>query len=286
MDSYPQPTHFLLHISDTHFVGRDGRLFNAIDSASNLERLFQEFDQASVHPEALIFSGDLADRGEPDAYLQLRSLIEPIAQRYQAEIVWVMGNHDHRGHFRAQLLDGDATDLSPIDRVFDINGLRIIALDSSVHGEHWGEITDKQLEWLSSVLSTPSEYGTLLTLHHPPIPTHLGIIREVELRHQDSLAQVVRGSDIRGILAGHLHYNTTSMFAGIPVVVAAATCYTQDLNVQFPGIRGQDGGQSFNLVHVYYDRVVHSTVPLGSFATVYEVRTEEDVHQLQTDYET
>ena len=76
----------------------------------------------------------------------------------------------------------------------------------------------------------------------------------VELRDQAGLAAVVRSSDVRTILAGHLHYSTTATFAGIPVSVASATCYTQDLNVPVGGTRGRDGAQAFNLVHVYDTR--------------------------------
>jgi 3',5'-cyclic-AMP phosphodiesterase len=92
----------------------------------------------------------------------------------------------------------------------------------------------------------------------------------VELRRQSELAAVLRGSDVRTILAGHLHYSTTATFAGIPVSVASATCYTQDLNVPVGGTRGHDGAQAFNLVHVYEHTIVHSVVPLGSAPTVGE----------------
>jgi len=58
------------------------------------------------------------------------------------------------------------------------------------------------------------------------------------------------------------------VFAGIPVSVASATCYTQDLTEYQGGTRGRDGAQSFNLVHVYGHNVVHSVVPIGHYATV------------------
>ncbi|GAB2664845.1 hypothetical protein GCM10027169_28940 [Gordonia jinhuaensis] len=159
--------------------------------------------------------------------------------------------------------------------MYDLDGLRVIALDSTVHGQHHGEITDAQLEWLSDVLATSAPHGTLLALHHPPLPSPIGLIRLVELREQERLAQVLQGTDVRAILAGHLHYSTSSTFAGIPVSVASATCYTEDLNAEHPTMRGQNGGQSFNLVHVYADRVMNSTVPIGDFPTLYEIGTEQ-----------
>jgi 3',5'-cyclic AMP phosphodiesterase CpdA len=85
----------------------------------------------------------------------------------------------------------------------------------------------------------------------------------LELLDQGRLADVIRGTDVRGILAGHLHYSTHSTFAGIPVSVASATCYTLDLTREDRVLSGVDFGQSVNLVHVYEDQVVHSIVPVG-----------------------
>jgi Icc protein len=271
---HPAPEHFILHVSDTHFVGGRELLHGAVDSDANLEQLFSDFAKSGARPEAIVFTGDLADAGEADAYQRLRDIVEPAAAAIGAQVIWVMGNHDERGAFRANLLDQDPTTES-IDRVFDVNGLRIIALDSTVIGQHYGEITDEQLAWLAAELATPAPDGTLIALHHPPVPSPLGLLALVELRDQHKLAAVIEGTDVRGVLGGHLHYSTMSTFAGVPVSVASATCYTQDLNVVYPSSRGMNGAQAFNLVHVYGDRVLHSVVPIGQFPTVYEMSPED-----------
>jgi len=271
---HPTPEHFILHVSDTHFVGDGELLHERIDSDKNLAELFDGFAKANARPEAIVFTGDLADKGRADAYERLRALVEPAAEKLGAEVIWVMGNHDERVAFRRGLLDEDGEQSEPVDRVFDINGLRIIALDSTVPGQHYGEISDEQLEWLRRELEVPAPDGTLIALHHPPVPSPLGLLALVELKDQDKFAEAIAGTDVRGILGGHLHYSTHSTFAGVPVSVASATCYTQDLNVVYPGARGQDGAQSYNLVHVYGDRVLHSVVPIGQFPTVYEMTPE------------
>ena len=112
-------------------------------------------------------------------------------------------------------------------------------------------------------------------MHHPPVPSVLDLAVAVELRDQAGLAEVLEGSDVRSIIAGHLHYSSTATFAGIPVSVASATCYTQDLTVPVGGTRGRDGAQAFNLVHVYPDTVLHSVVPLGEYAALDYVDAEE-----------
>ncbi|MFD7009726.1 MULTISPECIES: phosphodiesterase [Rhodococcus] len=277
MSQYGEPDHYILHVSDTHFVTDGALLHDCVDSDANLSRLFERLEKTGQRPEAIVFTGDLADRGEPEAYVRLRRIVEPAAQRLGAKVIWVMGNHDARPAFRSGLLDTEPTQDS-IDAVVDVNGLRIIVLDSTVPGFHHGLISDEQLTWLTDVLAEPAPHGTLLALHHPPVPGLLDAIESVELKEQHRLETVLAGTDVRGILAGHLHYSTTCTFAGIPVSVASATCYTQDLLVDEGSIRGQDGAQGFNMVHLYRDRVLHTVVPLDVSPTVYEM-TADDIRQ-------
>ncbi|HZK58965.1 MAG TPA: phosphodiesterase [Cryobacterium sp.] len=261
---YPRPDHFLLHLSDTHLLADGRRLYDSVDSAAHLAELFAEVEASGGRPDAIIFTGDLADKGEPGAYDRLREIVEPAAERLGAKVIWVMGNHDDRGAFRANLL-GELPTTNPIDHVIELGGLRIITLDTSVPGFHHGELSAHQLDWLADELRVPAPDGTILVMHHPPVPSVLDLAVAVELRDQAGLAQVLRGTDVRSILGGHLHYSSTATFAGIPVSVASATCYTQDLNVPVGGTRGRDGARAFNLVHVYPDTVLHSVVPLGSY---------------------
>ncbi len=269
---HPRPRHFLLHLSDPHLLGGTAPLHGVVDSDALLQQLFDEVRASGARPEAVIFTGDLADRGEPEAYAKLRAIVEPACQALGAKVIWAMGNHDNRENFRTGLLDLPADD-DPVDHTYFINGLRVITLDTSVPGFHHGELSPDQLEWLEAELATPAPDGTILALHHPPVPSVLDLAVLVELRDQAALAGVLRNSDVRAILGGHLHYSTTATFAGIPVSVASATCYTQDLNVPVGGTRGRDGGQAFNLVHVYEHTIVHSVVLLGDTPAVGELVT-------------
>ena len=263
---HPRPDYVLLHISDTHLIS-DGSLYGAVDADGRLGELLEQLKHSGVRPDAIVFTGDLADTGEPEAYRKLRAVVEPFAAELGAELVWVMGNHDNRAALRSSLLD-EAPSMVPLDRVRMIDGLRIITLDTSVPGHHYGEISKAQLDWLAAELEMPVPHGSILALHHPPIPSVLDLAVTVELRDQASLGRVLKGSDVRAILAGHLHYSTNATFVGIPVSVASATCYTQDLTVAAGGTRGRDGAQACNLVHVYQDTVVHSVIPLGAAKTV------------------
>jgi 3',5'-cyclic AMP phosphodiesterase CpdA len=263
---YPAPRFTIAHLSDTHLLSAGIRQYGVIVPEDGLRLALERVGRLDPVPQALVFTGDLADKAQPDAYARLRALVEPFAEGIGAQVVWVIGNHDERAAYARGLFDADADidDPGPQDRVHDVDGLRIVALDTTVPGWHHGEITDAQLAWLREVLSTPAEHGTILAMHHPPIPMPtMEPAAIIELVDQDRLAAVVEGSDVRQILGGHYHYTSHSTFAGVPVSVASASCYTTDPAPVDRLVSGVDGHQSFNTVHVYDDRIVHTVVPIA-----------------------
>ncbi len=260
-------THVIAHISDTHVLGGDRKLFSTVDVAENLTRILDRLRAGDQRIDALVFTGDLADIAEVEAYQRLRGLVEPVAAELGAQIVWVMGNHDERNVYSRELFDDESDDVQ--DRVYNVGGLRIISLDTSVPGYHHGAITDAQLEWLGAELATPADHGTVLAMHHPPLEAHNPLVRLIGLEQRSRLADVVAGTDVRTILAGHLHYSSFGQFAGVPVSVASATCYTVDVGADKSLLLSSvDGAQSVNLVHVYASDIVHSIVPVEEYEQI------------------
>ncbi|MGC5169447.1 phosphodiesterase [Microbacterium sp. DT81.1] len=263
---YPPARRTIVHLSDTHLLAGNAPLGGRYDTEANLAETLRAVEALGIRPDALVFTGDLTDLGEPDAYRRLRAAVDPVAERLDAPLIWVAGNHDERPALREAML-GLAPTEEPVTGVWDLGGLRLIALDTSVPGWHHGDLDATQLRWLRDVLSTAAPLGTLLALHHPPLPSHVPLFDILELRDQGRLAEAIEGTDVRGILAGHLHYSTSGTFAGVPVSVAAATCYTMNLARPGDAVNGMDAGQSFHLVHVYDDTITHSVVPVTQAPT-------------------
>ena len=142
VSEYGRPSHFFVHISDTHITATEteGLYGSTVYSLDHLTKLFRRLRGTDLRPDAIIFTGDLADLGEPEAYRKIRQIVDPVAAQLGTEVLWVMGNHDHRGHFRAELLGESEPSLRTVDSVHMYNGLRVIVLDSTVHGAHWGEV--------------------------------------------------------------------------------------------------------------------------------------------------
>ncbi|MEZ0139976.1 metallophosphoesterase [Microbacterium sp. NRRL B-14842] len=270
LTEHPRPSHTFVHISDTHLPGERSPLYGSgADADANLAEMLDRLVASGLRPDALLFTGDLTDRGDAAAYGRLRELVTPAAAALGCEVVWAAGNHDDRRAMRSELGLAGAGD-EPIVEVRWFGGMRVIVVDSTVPGAHWGEVPSSQLVRLEGELSTAAPQGTLLLLHHPPLPTVLDLAVTVELRNQDALAAVLRGSDVRGILSGHVHHPSFGTFAGIPVAVASSSAYGQDLAQPVGATRGQDAAQGYNLVHVYADTIVHSAVSLERGADVGE----------------
>jgi 3',5'-cyclic AMP phosphodiesterase CpdA len=263
------PRHTLIQFSDVHVVPEGALLHGAVDTLGNLATALAEVEAAEVKPAALLFTGDLADAGDAASYRRLRELAEKTAARIGAPALFGMGNHDTREPFHADLLGGESSGAER-DFVHEADGLRVIMLDTTEPGHHHGDLTEQQLDWLRERLATPAAAGTILALHHPPIPSPLEMLEMLTLRPYERLAEIVRGTDVKLIVAGHAHHATAGQLGGVPVWIAPATAYTADVLAPAGLIRGTIGG-GYTRIDVYEDGATATYVPVGRGAALYEL---------------
>ena len=262
LGQYPTPTHVIAHLSDPHLLAGGALQYGVIDTEAGLARALERLRHVDPAPQVLIFTGDLADKAEPAAYARLRELVEPAAAAMGAQVVWTMGNHDERADVLPRSVRHGADE--PQDRVYDVDGLRVVALDTSVPGYHHGELTDDQLAWLAGVLATPAGHGTVLALHHPPIPVPMLRAAElIELADQDRLAAVVEGTR-----RARDHRRALPLLDVLDVRRSARVRVVGQLLHRRPracrSLRlGRRRPQAFTMMHVYADRIVHTIVPLA-----------------------
>lgn len=274
----PTPTHTLVQLSDPHLVAPGQLLKGVVDTAATLSAALAEVERSQLEPAGIILSGDLADVGDPAAYARLREIVEPVAARLGAPVLYGMGNHDDRAAFRSCLLDGDPTD-EPVYYTRWIGGLRVIVLDSCVPQRDRGELDADQLDWLAAELAEPAADGTVIVVHHPPLPSHSAVLRLIPLGNPAGLAKVVAGvdvgaggagGDVKIIISGHFHHASSGTLAGIPVCVAGSTAYSIDPLAPADVCRGLWGGQ-YTRLDVYPDGAVATAVTFPSERTLYEL---------------
>lgn len=212
----------ILHLTDTHLYG-DGRLhYGIVDNHAGLERvLARAATLRSV--DLVVASGDLSDDGSPESYRLLAGLLEPWAEQRGAPVVYAMGNHDGA--------EGFGEVLGEPETVTVVGGFRIVTVDTTVEGAGYGRIDDDQLVRLRDILAEPSEHGTVIVMHHPPVPPSTVLFEPLRLVDPEPFLDVCGSGDVRLILAGHYHHAlvTEAGPLGIPVVVAPAVANTTDV---------------------------------------------------------
>lgn len=264
------PDLVIAHLSDTHLTSTGVRYNGVIDPQAALDAVAGALRRAIDErrgPDVLVVSGDLTDSGDPDAYRRLRATLDPLAPA----VVYATGNHDVRTAFHAGVLNRPG-ETEPVLQIHELAGVRIAVLDSTVVGAGHGVLAAGHLAELSAVLARPYPGGTVVVLHHAPIPlaTPLQTFFALDRRSRAALSQVLRGTDTRIVLAGHQHLAGFGMLAGIPVSVASSTAIRTD-PLAPPGHERTYGSAGFSLVRLYPDSVTVSVVPVDDSPEVFDL---------------
>lgn len=266
----------VVQLTDTHIRATGELVHGTIDTYANLTQVLQQLRASRQRIDALVLSGDLTDNGSPEAYRRLRDVVEPVAAELGAQTVYTMGNHDERTAFGIELLGLESVEPDRThDHVVDVAGLRIIALDSSTPGRHDGRLEPEQLDWLTDQLREPAPHGTLLVLHHPPIPSPIATTHALRLEQPELLGEVLAGSDVRLIICGHNHLTGAAALAGIPVWIGPAMAYRIDTFAPLGRHRGLNGF-GYSRIDLLGTTLVATAIEATPAETVYD-RAEADV---------
>jgi Icc protein len=233
----------ILHLSDTHLTG-DGALHQGtVDTTAALRALLEHVD-AIEGVGLVVVSGDVSEDGSTGSYAAARDLVGAWAGRHRAAFVTVPGNHDQRAGFRQVLFDGHVLgeggqelmhtmehhDPSvPVRGRSLVAGRRIVTVDTSVPGAGYGELSRTALDHLRAALAEPAPSGSVVVLHHPPLPAPTSLHDALKLRNPEDLGAVLRGTDVRVVLGGHYHHHFAGSLGGVPVLVAPGVANDADV---------------------------------------------------------
>lgn len=240
----------VLHLSDVHAT-ETGLLYGAVDGLAQLERVGDYARASGITPEAVVVTGDLVQRGNPLAYDAVAQSCRRLGEAVAAPVLTVLGNHDDPVAARSLAHHQHAH-----YGAHEIDGYRVIRLDS-----HTGALDQEQLDWLAETLSHRTEHGSILALHHAPLGSPMPLLSKQGLAQPEQLLQVLEGSDVRAILAGHFHHVLTASVRGIPMFVGPSLAYHQIMNAGPEAVAGHVSPM-FSLVQFTRDGVSASTISL------------------------
>lgn len=242
----------VLHISDVHAT--DGALlYDTVDGTQRLRSVGEYVQQAGVTPEAIVVTGDLVQRGNPGAYPAVRDAFRRLEDAVGVPVLTIVGNHDDTT--AARILPGHENGHT---RTVIVDGLRFVLLDSST-----GELGAAQREWLADELARPHGDGTVVAVHHAPLGSPLPTLAKAGLRDADAFLDVIEGTDVRAVLAGHFHHPLAATVRGIPVFVGPSLAYHQVMDAGPDQVSGHDWAM-FSLVHLLRTGVTATSVSLDS----------------------
>jgi Icc protein len=202
----------IAQISDTHLLSLASDQPAATLRADCLRRCIADINQQQ--PDAVIFTGDTTQHGQPDEYSLLRELLAPL----EAPLYLVPGNRDDKSALRAAFSDhpGLPKNGEFLHYAIDEYDIRLVGIDSTLAGERKGRFCESRQAWLEKTLSEEPHRPTLLFIHHPPFDVgdhYVGGYRRPE--EAGALADIIgRHSQVAGLLCGHVHWPIEREWAG------------------------------------------------------------------------
>ncbi len=203
----------IAQISDTHILAPASDHPAAELRADCLRRCVADINGQG--PDAVIFTGDTVQHGQPEEYAQLRELLAPL----DVPLYLVPGNRDDNDVLRNMF--GDQQPWLPgngdfFHYIVENHALRLVGLDSTLPGERKGVFCPERQDWLDKVLGEQPNRPTLLFMHHPPFDVgdhYIGGYRRPE--EAAALTDVVsRHPQVLRLLCGHVHCPVERPWAG------------------------------------------------------------------------
>lgn len=205
----------LIHVTDVHLTaGR--KPIAGLHPYDNFSRCLKHIAQVNGDADRMVITGDLAHKGEPDAYQQLTELLDD----FPIPTDLVIGNHDVRDNFFAAFPEAYKDDHGFVQGTLDTPAGRFVFMDTAGERSHAGFYDDKRFDWLTEVLVTAASdrVKVCLFMHHHPRNVGVTPCDTLGLQSQDRMRALLTTyrDNIRYLFFGHCHMPLSGMVAGIP----------------------------------------------------------------------
>lgn len=213
----------LIQISDTHIPTPGELLYGRIDSAKHLRESVQKINRMRPLPDAVLFTGDLVEKGDRLSYQHFIELIKPLKMP-----AWVVpGNHDNPQIMHKAFAHTNCFPAGDLTYQYTIEDLpfRILALNSHSDGTELPEFNQQKLSWLKDQLCR-SDKPVLIAIHHPPMITGIELLDMGGSEwFQGIKSTLAEHHQVRLVICGHCHTDLSGRIGQVPVYMAPANSH-------------------------------------------------------------
>lgn len=276
----------IAQITDTHLVTKSAHWLStpATKTDERLAKTLAHLHTLSPAPDLLLLTGDLIDGGHKEAYEHLKEHLSTLTIPYFV----IPGNHDLREEMRHAFLHQEYMPHHGfLQYVIEGYPLRLIALDTHVPGQDYGELCEERCAWLANALQEKPGAPTLLFMHHPPSKTGTLLFDHLRCFAHPRFAQLIRDSNhVIGCLAGHYHLFCMTSFAHKPCFIAPSVApilymnLPQDrmphaLELEDPAISLHDWSEEEGLIsHIIRIKDHYHRIPWGEIIQAHGDRSQ------------
>src|SRR5688572_2034983 len=193
-----------IHCSDPHFGAGENHVTDA--------ELFKEISARDPQPAFVISTGDICEYGTDAEYALYQEAIKSLGV---VKIYPAPGNHDVRWNPRGKEGYTRGTG-QPMFQSWTHENVHFVTLDSTVLLEHWGHISQEQLNFLKADLNVVGpDMPVVIGFHH-------WVGREsVQVDNEQALLELVKPYNVVLWLQGHGHSDIDWNVSGRPATMVA-----------------------------------------------------------------
>lgn len=238
----------IVQITDIHLVPPGGRI-HGLDPAERLRRVIDDVLLHHADAELAVFTGDLTDHGDAEAYDILKQEIA----RLPMPIRLLLGNHDKRETFRAVFPEVSTDEKGFVQSFLDTpDGTgRLLFLDTHETGWSGGRYCAERLDWLDQRLSEAVSRPVTVFMHHPPGDIGVSHFEKINLHEPEPLVSRLKAhpGGVRMVFIGHVHLPMSGILpGGLPFTAGRGCTHHMVLDFTTKDCRWIAGGPNYSVI--------------------------------------
>jgi len=260
----------IIQITDIHLTARGDTRFG-VSQHERLAAAIRQVNERHADAAFCVLTGDLADRGEPGSYDDLRAELQQLSVPYRL----IPGNHDRRAALTAAFPELGRTPDGFVQYAEDTEVARLIFLDSLDEGKITGALGGDRLAWFEAQVKEARGKPVLVFIHHPPLKSGIKMLDPLGLAEPASFLAPLKRHDAQvHVFYGHVHRSIHGTVEGVPFTAQRGISIQFSLELDEESWTGDLAPPTFGVILVDANQiVVHEDALLTGWAR-YDIRTD------------